>query len=873
MAPKDKNKTVLPDQMSSEVGKLSMSKPKDKLNSMGSSGTVFSEGVISEEYNPNLEGLNGMDVYERMRKSDAQVSAVLLACELPLKSTKWYIDPYVGESGESDSKDKEIAEFVTEALFDNMYNTWSEMLTEVFTFLAFGFSVFEKVYYSDGEKVWLKKMGLRKQTTIKQWELSDGTPGIIQKLPQPIKYGVNEGKDEVEIPSDKLVIFSYKKEGDNYEGVSLLRPAYKHFHIKDQLYKFDAVKHERQSVGIPVIYMPSDADDEDRAEAQTIVDNVRSTEQTGVVMPGTKEEGWLFEFADMKGGSGTNLYESIKHHNREITKVILAQFIELGNTESGSRSLGESQGELFFQAIEFIGNYVRDMFNRYVIPELVDLNFDTEVYPVLKYRKIRKVDWEKISKGLKDLADSNYILPNDKTESYLRDLFDLPARESTEEETPRGTEKAKPTDTTETKEIKKEGKPEVKANEDHEHKEPPGCLDRDFMGFSELVDNKLIIQLQNEVPSLEDKARLKKKGLRFNDYEKSAFRALTFAERKVNFTSLNRSMETFSDILQKKLTDITNKQKEDLLKQVKKAVDNNDIKAIGIIKAKYKTELSNALTDVQKEMFEIGKKTAATEMAVKVPPTNVEVRGAMRVQNATLIDELINKTESVVKNGVIEMSTKRAGMENLASAEAVATISTAIDDVVSKAVQSLGTLTVIGSVNMGRASIFERYPEKIYAMQYSAILDDRTTDHCLSLDGRVVKAGSRDFYNYSPPQHYGCRSLWVEILQEEVFKPTITGIPSSIAPSKTITTAKLLKKPILLKNSPAVKVIQEEIDDRKSKLEALIVSKQFPNRQVAHQKRIKQLESSIKNKFTEGKNVLSDMFKEILKADGIQFND
>lgn len=51
------------------------------------------------------------------------------------------------------------------------------------------------------------------------------------------------------------------------------------------MYKFDAVRHERQSVGIPVIYLPAGASPEDKAEAQRIVANIRASEQTGVVMP------------------------------------------------------------------------------------------------------------------------------------------------------------------------------------------------------------------------------------------------------------------------------------------------------------------------------------------------------------------------------------------------------------------------------------------------------------------------------------------------------------------------------------------------------------------------------------------------------------
>lgn len=250
-----------------------------------------------------------------------------------------------------------------------------------------------------------------------------------------------------------------------------------------------------------------------------------------------------------------------------------------------------------------------------------------------------------------------------------------------------------------------------------------------------MFNNKFIIDLQNECRTAEDYARLKAKGLKFNEYEAASPRPLTFSERKVNFTSLKRSMETFEGVLKDKIDEITAKQKADILAQIKKAVEGNDIAAIGEIKAKYTGDLSQALTDVQKEMFEIGKKSAAVEMSVQVPPTKAEVRGAMRVQNDAMIDSMVNDMENTAKKAVTEQANKKGGsITNTTAAEAVAAASEAIDKVVTLQKNALNTLGVTGSVNLGRSSIFERYPEKVYAFQYSAILDASTTETCRSLD-------------------------------------------------------------------------------------------------------------------------------------------
>ena len=173
----------------------------------------------------------------------------------------------------------------------------------------------------EGDKIIIKKLAQRIAWTVWQWQQHDGTPGITQTLPSPV-----ENSTMPSIPEKKLLRFTFRQEGDNYEGRSVLRSAYKHWYIKDTLYKLDAVRHERLSIGIPVVTLPKNPSDEDKLEAELIAANIRSTEQSYVIKPNGD---WGFEFADMKASSTLSPNESIGHHNREITKNILAQFLEL----------------------------------------------------------------------------------------------------------------------------------------------------------------------------------------------------------------------------------------------------------------------------------------------------------------------------------------------------------------------------------------------------------------------------------------------------------------------------------------------------------------------------------------------------------------
>lgn len=266
-----------------------------------------------------------------------------------------------------------------------------------------------------------------------------------------------------------------------------------------------------------------------------------------------------------------------------------------------------------------------------------------------------------------------------------------------------------------------------------------------------------------------------------------------------------------------------------------------------------------------KEIFEIGKKSAAAEMAVNVIATSNEVKAGIKVQAQAVVDKVTAEMENGVKVAVAQAVQRNGGsVTTTGTTEAVAAATANLEKAITGAKATLSSLGVTGAINMGRAFVFERFPEKVYAFQFSAILDSRTTDICRSLDGRIVKPGSSEYYDYSPPRHYRCRSIWVEILQDEVFKPDIVGIPASIPKNATIDTFEDLKAPIILKDSPAVKVVQQELKERKDKLKELEDSGQFPNRQEQHKKRIKELEDSLSNQFFESA-------KEALEKIGVEF--
>lgn len=378
---------------------------------MGDSGTHKFSGIITgEEYNFDLVGRKALKVWEQMRRSDASVGASLKAIKYPIKATKFYAAPAT-----EDDSDIEVSDFVHWNLFSRL--KWKKIQGEILTYLEMGYAIFEMVFeveVVDGvERVVLTKLGFRKQTGLESWQAGPDTPGIT--------FRKSDGKS-VGIPLDKLIVFTNEQEGDNYEGVSILRTAYKHWFYVDKFDQIDALGHERHSLGVPKIKYPRTATDTEREAARNTVRNLRANEQSFIEEP----EGWDINFMDMQSHSLKDIGPSIDRHDRQITKNVLAQFLELGSGgASGGRAVSEDQHILLNQSIESVLDYIADTLG-YVVKTLVDLNFTVNQYPTIKHGDVNQKDVKALADAVERFVKAGVITPTEADEDHVRQLIEFP---------------------------------------------------------------------------------------------------------------------------------------------------------------------------------------------------------------------------------------------------------------------------------------------------------------------------------------------------------------------------------------------------------------------------------------------------------------
>ena len=179
-------------------------------------------GIIYEEFLQELQGRKGIEAYREMSDNDDVIGAILYAIEMLVRQTTWTVEP-----GGSTPADREAAEFV-QSCMDDMQSTWVDTVSEILSFLTYGWSFHEIVYkrrmgntrdirtrskFSDGLIGWAK-LPVRAQETLYQWEYDDADNLVGMTQMPPPDFGL------FTIPLSKGMLFRTRSRKDNPEGRS-----------------------------------------------------------------------------------------------------------------------------------------------------------------------------------------------------------------------------------------------------------------------------------------------------------------------------------------------------------------------------------------------------------------------------------------------------------------------------------------------------------------------------------------------------------------------------------------------------------------------------------------------------------------------------
>jgi hypothetical protein len=385
-------------------------------------------GAEAHETNVDLVWPLSVEVFDKMRREDAQVASVMRAVTLPIRGAEWMIDP----AGARD----EVVELVAadlglpikgrepvQALRTKGRFQWGDHTRLALLALVHGHSFFEQVYQPEDGKLHLKKLAWRPPRSISNIDV--GRDGGLVSISQ---HGVSEP-----ITVDRLVAYVNDREGGNWIGQSLLRTVYKNWLLKDRMLRAQALTVERNGLGVPVY---TGAGVPDGVEGDKITEWQESEKQAGLKLAKGFRAGEAAGASipngatlDLKGVSGKlpDTDGPIRYHDEQIARGGLAHFLNLG-TQTGSWALGSTLADFFTGSLNAVAEHIRDVAQAHVVEDLVDWNWgEKEPAPRLVFKPIGAGGLT--AEALKILVDAGVIKPDETLEAFIRSAYSLPVKD------------------------------------------------------------------------------------------------------------------------------------------------------------------------------------------------------------------------------------------------------------------------------------------------------------------------------------------------------------------------------------------------------------------------------------------------------------
>lgn len=417
-----------------------------RFKTRGITGTQLSGGVISgKERNASLTGLNWVSEAEEMLRTDPIVRRSWHMLKQTLLSAAWRFEPGV----ENDPVANELAAFMNEAFgFDGyagqMSSSFEDQLAYLLEFIPVGYRYAEEVYRVGTDtrgraRIWLDHYADREPSAHNRWLSRDNQnlDGVLQNT-----VGITHTPEP--IPANKLLLLTLNRTGSNFEGVGMLRPVWWWWRTKQRVSNLMCIGVDRWAIPTPVVKVDrsqaeslglTDGDidamiDDAEAQAQAFI----STEQSYLVQTGAVS----FEAYSAQSNFTAAPLEVITKCDAQISAAFLAQFADLGNTETGARSVGEIHLSVFRRAAINLCDIVASQINGVdrrgagTVGRLIRWNFgsvDPSKLPKLTHTGLDTDDLAESINSLPTLVTAGLLTPDDELERAIRDRLgagDLP---------------------------------------------------------------------------------------------------------------------------------------------------------------------------------------------------------------------------------------------------------------------------------------------------------------------------------------------------------------------------------------------------------------------------------------------------------------
>lgn len=771
--------------------------PQEEIHtqSYGTTGTQFFGGFESEEYLNELKGRNAPIRFDEMVRMDATVYSSIQRAKDKVKSAKYYIEPE-NEDNEEESVHAKIA---SKCFFELQEKLWLDNLNDVLTYFDKGHSVFEPVWeeydYPQEGKIWkVRKLGWKSQKTLWQWYmLNDGIWCIRQ-----ISYG--DDSRYVDIPGENVLVFTYNREGNLFQGRSPLRAMYGAVKRKNE-YLVTALQGVKSNAkGVIIVDVPDKKTGS--AEYNNLIAALTNFWK-GFTSWITKPFGWNLTHVPMNF-QAEKIAQLLSYEDMQISLAGGSDQSQLGQTTRGAQGLHSGKQAESDITIKVQAEYICAVFQK-LVNDFYIYNWGKDAKPgKLCFTGIdNKPNLEEAQKDAVLATIMPELNQDPIYKAYMRKKYDIPGGDEIEEVGDlNGDGKIDDKDVELANRNKSVDSNDDNTPPDNGGSKPNGEISKEVKEHGALIkqiiaDTKVGKEKNVDAYAAEIvKAHTKLKegcacGNHNHPQRLSEFklkREPNKYESKVMLSELSGHITSFTA---KYNTEIQNS-------------------FINFILPKYKKDLTNALTsaitDAQKYNAVIDttlEKSGKVKSLIKSMLTEQTSKGYVQakaeVKNNTKLAEPIKKVSDlpagaygwIAANAEILTDTlfddvkKKLVLTAINGIDNSKTVEQIVFDAIEEAEDYIDKDKNIGAqyigvkaLNEGRFSAFQEAKDEIQGFQFSAILET-ACPLCEELDGKTFKIDDPDSVEYTPPLHPNCNCILIPILNDEEEPETWNGLDAA----------------------------------------------------------------------------------------------
>lgn len=757
--------------VSEETNLIAADDAGDSKVDLNEKATTVKKDIFAQ-YGVSTKAEGELDIadYREMMTREPQIRAAIMLKIFARLSTGYKIVPAT-----EDAADVQIADFVRDQ-FNDMRGTFSGFLRRAMMAMAYGLSIHEIVLRVVEEGPWRGKIGLK----ALKWKHPENYRVKIDDFGNVLALEMKVDNEWEELPPEYFAVWAWNHEGD-YKGRSDLRPAYRFFLGKDLVDRIWNIYLEKFSTPTAMSFHPGGATASAKDELTKALSNLHSTKAISV------PQGWDVKLLEAMRAGNAGYEDKIKYCDRMMALAVLLPSLILSEGEAGAYALGKQHADNFTWVLDALGEELaEEIVEEQIIRPIVAYNFQTEQYPKFEWNDYSEKDKEKIANVMKLLIDARIV---DPSEDWIREQLGIEPRDPGLNDPAPG------------------GEPPTSEPQSGDPAGNPGGG-----GTSRTTGDE------------SDGATLSVPTPRVVVLSKTASKFDYATVRARQDEAETRAVGTMADAVRFALSDLKAQMRR------RKIVENRDylgaekltIKGLGVFRAALEETLAGAVmfgaSDGLSELRAGAKRTGNSmpempevmginlswilpvEEPVEFATTRTQIvkafEGKVPIQRAALAqygreaytitgvyrDELLSGSKRIIQKGIRRgASYAQIEAELGAYFQPYLEIDGAIDSGVANAyrLHNIVRTNMSEAYSTGRMNLFRdrAVGDFITAFEYSAILDDRTTDFCREWDGVILLRDSPEWGRVQPPNHYQCRGLIIPLTRGESFE--VSNVPNA----------------------------------------------------------------------------------------------